>query len=125
MHAVTAHIKSLDVCEVNPLHQLSHKGYILDCLISQINDRLLPCRTLAIFLKLFNINVLVDCLVFLQFFLHFTLYFATDAVSIKVQCLNMFILLQGVHEFFHLIVANRIVPQVNMLNETELPHKLG
>ena len=124
MHAVTTHVECLDIREINPLHQLSHEGYILDCLISQIDDRLVPGRTLTIFLELLNINVLVDSLVFLQLFLHFILYPATNTITLKVQCLNMFILLQRIHEFFHLIVANRIISQVNMLNEAELPHKL-
>ena len=37
----------------------------------------------------------------------------------------MLVLLQGVHELLHFLIADRIVAKIDMLNEPELPHKLG
>ena len=37
----------------------------------------------------------------------------------------MLVLLQGVHELLHFFIADRIVAKIDMLNESELPHKLG
>ena len=37
----------------------------------------------------------------------------------------MLVLLQGVHELLHFLIADRIVAKIDMLNEPELPYKLG
>ena len=37
----------------------------------------------------------------------------------------MLVLLQCVHELLHFLIADRIVTKIDMLNEPELPHKLG
>ena len=67
----------------------------------------------------------VDCLILLKLLVHPALELATDTISINLKLLNMLILLQGVHELFHFLIADGIVSKIDMLNEPELPHKLG
>ena len=67
--------------------------------------------------------MLVDCLVFLQLFLHLIFDFATNAIPLQIQRLDMLVLLERIHELLHLFVANRIISQVNMLDKAELSNE--
>lgn len=123
IQAITAHVEHFDIREVLSLHQFGHEGDVFDCLIPQV-DRLVHAYRI-VSLELIHVNMPVDCLVLLKLFVHPALELATDTISVNLKLLNMLVLLQCVHELFHLLIADRIVTKIDMLNEPELPHKLG